>query len=48
MKYSPNACDDDNCVIDQSMDLCTGSICLDKCGGYEGTIEHDELSLIHI
>ena len=42
MKYSPNACDDDNCVIDQSMDLCTGSICLDKCGGYEGTIEHDE------
>jgi hypothetical protein len=42
MKYSPTACDGDSCTIDTSLDLYTGSICLDKCGGYEGTIEHDE------
>lgn len=42
MKYAPTACDDDSCTIDQTLDLCDGSICLDKCGGYEGTIAHDE------
>ena len=42
MKYSSSACDDDSCTISTYADTCTGSICLDKCGGYEGEVEHDE------
>ena len=41
MKYSSSACDDDSCTI-STTDTCTESICLDKCGGYEGEVEHDE------